>query len=712
MEMIKKHDQKTPDSSTLISNEQSQPPLTHEDRIHTLKKLQSLHSSNFYIFHESKIKESWDTAFIFHPNRYFRIIWDILILCCTLYLAISIPVFLFFVIPVEDEWVYIEFAVQIMFILDIFVSLNTGYFYKGALVMIRTMMAKHYLEKWLFLDLLSSFPWVWLVTGSVFENEKIAFEENTNTFNSIKFSRIIRLLKLLKFLKMEKVIVDIEDYFKNQLASIWFLFIKLLSRVLLIAHWAACLFFYVSYTNITKQSDNWLMNYQILVEDEVSKTEFYISSMYWAITTMVSVGYGDLHPISTVERFYGIFAMVCLSATFVNIIGNLSSLISAASAKEDKYRIMIQAINRYMKKKKLSTDLQFRVRSYIDYMHEVDVDYEYDEQNIIDLFSGPLKDEIYDHLHGHVIKSCILFNSGIFSKELVIHLPRLLTYQAYAPEDSIFEEGEASRSLYFIMSGEVEVYHPTSKACYTTLGHDKYFGEIGFLVNAPRCASVKSMSFTEVFLMSFQRFYEVLCVNPEDDKALILLEKKCKDMDYSSIYVSCYLCKTLGHVAARCKSLIFNLDQEHTRNVWLEGRKMRGRKIPVNPEELVNRRNNRIREGFYGSFNDKFAALNRYKDHEALIRKVEDYYIDMETPSSANLFRKVRQEEWQSMRQFSGIYKITESDEESVEETVRQPTFDVSLMGNSMRVDPSKPFEISIIGESSRRDDDTRSEIL
>ncbi|CAG9320570.1 unnamed protein product [Blepharisma stoltei] len=95
-------------------------------------------------------------------------------------------------------------------------------------------------------------------------------------------------------------------------------------------------------------------------------------------------------------------------------------------------------------------------------MHEVGVDYEHDEQNIIDLSSGPLKDEIYDHFHWHVIKSCILFNSGIFSKELVIHIPRLLTYQAYASEDSIFEEEEeeeeASRSLYFIMSGEVEVY--------------------------------------------------------------------------------------------------------------------------------------------------------------------------------------------------------------------------------------------------------------
>ncbi|CAG9312111.1 unnamed protein product [Blepharisma stoltei] len=712
MEILKKHDQRAPEPSTAISNEQFQPYLSQENRIHTLKKSQTFHSGDFYKVRKSKTNNFWNSTFIFHPNHAFRVIWDLIILACLLYLVISIPVFIFFVIQVEGDWIYVEFVVQILFVMDIFVTVNTGYFYKGALVMIRTMMAKQYAERWLFLDLMSSFPWVWLLTGSVFEDQQISFSETKNSFSSIKLSRLVRFLKLLKVFKMEKILLDIDDYFKTQLASIWFLFIKLFSRVILIAHWAACLFFYVSLTNMTKRNQNWLIDFQEDVESGIPKMEFYVTSMYWAITTMVSVGYGDFHPISIVEKLYGIFSMVCLSAMFVNIIGNLSSLISEANAREDRYRFTVQAVNRYMKKKNLPSEIQFRVRSYLDYTHEVNNDYDYDEQNILDIFSGPLKDEIYQHLHGHVIKSCILFTSGLFSRELVIHLPRLLTYQAYAAEDQIFEEGETSRTLYFIMSGEVEVYHPTSKVCYTNLEADEYFGEIGFLIGAPRCAAVKSTRFTEVFSMTFYRFYDILCTNPEDDKSLMMIAKKCLTMDYTYIHISCYLCKMMGHVAARCKNLIFNLDQEHTRNIWLEGRKIRGRKIPFHPENQLDKRGHKARQVFAGCFNDRDTAFSRYKGHESLMRKVENYYIEnsMETGESPHLFDKTRKEDIKSKRRFSVIYQITESDEENIEDTVRQPIFDMSLLGNSIRIDSSKIPEASLIG-SSIRDDDTRSEI-
>lgn len=674
----------SPYTSTVVSQEASNQPLNIDDRIHTLRKIRTLDTSGFYSLDTVTKQRKWHARFILHPNHGFLIVWDLIIFSCILYLAISIPVFLCFLIPVEGIWVYLEFAIQILYIFDIIVSLNTGFFNKGGLIMIRSQIARHYVKNWLFADLMSSFPFVWMLTGNVFGAEIIDESLDKKYLLALKLPRMIRLLKLLKIYKMKKIVLDIEDFFRNHLASIWFLFMKLFSRVLIIAHWAACLFYYVAYTNLDRNQVNWLIDFEANEENNISKSEFYVTSMYWAITTMVSVGYGDFHPLSTTERFFGIFSMACLSSMFAFIIGNLSSLISAANSKENNYRDMISSVNKYMKKKKLPRELQYRVRSYIDYMHESDNGVEYDEDNILSLFSSRLKDEIYECLHGHVIKSCVLFSTGYFTKELIIHLPRLLNYQAYAPVDSIFEEGEASRTLYFIVSGEVEVFHPTSRSSYAVLGAEKYFGEIGFFIGSPRCASVKSLKFTEMFLMGYSRFYDILVINPEDEAALNSLASQCKDMDYSSIYIACYLCKKLGHVAARCKSLIFNLDQEHTKNVWLEERRVKGHKIPWPSETETPKRNRKAKHGFYGSFNDKIAAIKRYKRHDTLKRKVDKYYE--EEFKGLGIGADIKQKLYQTYRQFSSIYKITESDEEEKEE-IRSPIFDISLIGNSFKED-------------------------
>ncbi|EGB12308.1 hypothetical protein AURANDRAFT_9605, partial [Aureococcus anophagefferens] len=53
----------------------------------------------------------------------------------------------------------------------------------------------------------------------------------------------------------------------------------------------------------------------------------YLAAMYWAFTTMTTVGYGDITPAGDMERIYAIFAMLMGVSFYSYIIASVSSMV-------------------------------------------------------------------------------------------------------------------------------------------------------------------------------------------------------------------------------------------------------------------------------------------------------------------------------------------------------------------------------------------------
>ena len=74
-----------------------------------------------------------------------------------------------------------------------------------------------------------------------------------------------------------------------------------------------CFLFYVGQWD---DQENWWVHIGLVDEDNGT---IYIAALYWAFTTMATVGYGDIVPKNNLERAYIIVSMV-LGPSVVRII--------------------------------------------------------------------------------------------------------------------------------------------------------------------------------------------------------------------------------------------------------------------------------------------------------------------------------------------------------------------------------------------------------
>ena len=81
--------------------------------------------------------------------------------------------------------------------------------------------------------------------------------------------------------------------------------------------------------------ESWLIKYGIVGESTTFK---YVSSLYWAFTTMTSVGYGDIHPTTVGERGVTMLCMIVSSGVFAFIIGDIGKLVGNFNVLAAQFR--------------------------------------------------------------------------------------------------------------------------------------------------------------------------------------------------------------------------------------------------------------------------------------------------------------------------------------------------------------------------------------
>mmetsp|Transcript_34093 Transcript_34093/g.59463 ORF Transcript_34093/g.59463 Transcript_34093/m.59463 type:complete len:742 (-) Transcript_34093:61-2286(-) len=517
---------------------------------------------------------------VFFPESGGRLAWDVCAGLLIIYQAITVPYFLCFHMYITGFLAILEFVITFFYILDILVAFNTGYYSRGALVLNRCAIARHYIRFWFWFDLVASFPYTWITDGPLQIEEE---SSDSNIYKApqllrlIRFVRFLRCLRLLQIAKLKQILIRLEDYIaSNTLASL-FMFLKMLFAIFFIAHWIACLWFWIGDVEREANAVTWVT---VAGATNLSNYDKYITALYWSVTTMATVGYGDIVPHTFYEKIFAMFAMIVACGVFAYTIGSIGSLVSKQNAESNLHRERLNAVNKYMKKKNLSHDLQFRVRRYLEYIWENQKQNNLEEKEILKLLSEPLRDEIYAHINGVVIRGCPIFLS--FEEYFISQLTKLLEIETYAPGDIVFEEGEIGTKMFFIQNGMLSIYHKKTKSTFIQLEPGNYFGEISFFTEMLRCASASCLDFVDLLVLNKKDLSKLLEKFPDAKTKVEVLGKKGAEGDLSALEVICYACKHKGHVAPLCPKISLNYNQEETKKAWLRQRTSQTRLVNAN----------------------------------------------------------------------------------------------------------------------------------
>jgi voltage-gated potassium channel Kch len=396
------------------------------------------------------------------------------------------------VLKVGSEIVYL---IDFFFLIDILLNFFTSYRYHGTEITDRNKTAAHYLKTFFAIDLLANLP----IDTILFFGSQDILIYNISLVLIFRMSRLLRIVRLFVIFRRWE-----EQSWTN---SGFLRIAKFFAVVMLLIHWISCAWYLTAFIHNFPQ-DCWVVRVGIEDADPITQ---YIRSLYWAIVTMTTVGYGDITPYRNIEYLFTMVVMLLGASMYAFIIGNIASLFSKLDSSKVNHFNRMEAVTQFLRYRHVPHELNLRVRNYYEYMWGRRRGLK--EEVFLRDLPEPLKLEILLHLTRELLDKVPLFKYS--SPTLRNALLMALRLETYAPEDEIVREGEVGEEICFISQGKAEITANEGEIVHGTLEDGDYFGDLSLILGEKRTASVKALTYCEIFILMKEDFNGIKDKYPE-----------------------------------------------------------------------------------------------------------------------------------------------------------------------------------------------------
>jgi len=430
----------------------------------------------------------------------FRLAWDGLILLLIIVSCILVPYQFAFRQDAALNGFQVIYLIDLFFLIDIAFNCFTSFRQHGLEVLDRRICTKRYSRKMMGIDLLASLPLdllAWVLIGN----------------GQLLGGSLVLALRLLRLLRIVRFFVILRRWEAFSWSNPGFLrVVKFLISILILMHWMACTWFFTAFA-AAFPPDSWAVRAGIGDAGPVAQ---YIRSLYWTITTMTTVGYGDITPTRPTEYVFASLIMLMGASIYAFIIGSIASLLSSIQAAKNMHWERIDSVTDFLRQRHVPADINSKVRNYYEYVwhHSRGLD----KNELLNDLPGPLRLEILLHLARKILDTVPLFKycSPVLRNELLISLES----RTYTPDSYIAREGESGKAIYFITEGSVEITSEEGKKSWGTMSEGDYFGYMSMVLNERRTASTKTLGYCDLLILKVDDFNRIKSEFPEFNDVL------------------------------------------------------------------------------------------------------------------------------------------------------------------------------------------------
>uniref|UniRef100_A0A803SQP4 Potassium voltage-gated channel subfamily H member 5 n=1 Tax=Anolis carolinensis TaxID=28377 RepID=A0A803SQP4_ANOCA len=412
----------------------------------------------------------------------FKTTWDWVILILTFYTAIMVPYNVSFKTKQNNiAWLVLDSVVDVIFLVDIVLNFHTTFVGPGGEVISDPKLIRmNYLKTWFVIDLLSCLPYDII---NAFENVD---EGISSLFSSLKVVRLLRLGRVARKL----------DHYLEYGAAVLVLLVCVFG---LVAHWLACIWYSIGDYEVideltnTLKKDSWLCQLAESIgtpyrynttgrgqwEGGPSKDSLYITSLYFTMTSLTTIGFGNIAPTTDGEKIFSVAMMMVGSLLYATIFGNVTTIFQQMYANTNRYHEMLNNVRDFLK------------------LYQV-----------LSICPKDMRADICVHLNRKVFNEHPAFRlaSDGCLRALAVEFQTIHC----APGDLIYHAGESVDALCFVVSGSLEVIQDDEVVAI--LGKGDVFGDIFWKETtlAHACANVRALTYCDLHIIKREALLKVL----------------------------------------------------------------------------------------------------------------------------------------------------------------------------------------------------------
>jgi hypothetical protein len=243
---------------------------------------------------------------------------------------------------------------------------------------------------------------------------------------------------------------------------------------------------------------------------DADKAIEYVKAIYWAMTTLTTVGYGDISAKSPPQMLYAALTQLVGVGVFGYILSNVASLLSRLDSAREHHMDNLDQIETFMTSYKIPLDVKARVRAYYHYVwkeHRGRLD-----RSILDGLPSKLQSELNFSINRTIIESVSFLQSA--TRELLEDIMLALDHRIYVPGERIFRAGDPGDCLYMVHAGQIDIQTAEGKHI-ASLREGSVFGEIALISDGPRTASARSSTYCDLYALPKESFQRIVDAYPQ-----------------------------------------------------------------------------------------------------------------------------------------------------------------------------------------------------